>query len=54
MRAAYGERVRSKSRYEQGRCAVKKRVVEEFAGEGKADPLLVTGLFKELEAGDRS
>ena len=29
---------------------MKKRVVEEFAGEGKADPLLVTGLFKELEA----
>ncbi|MBL9099220.1 MAG: polyribonucleotide nucleotidyltransferase, partial [Alphaproteobacteria bacterium] len=48
LRAAYRERLKQ-TRY--GKIdAVKKRVVEEFAGEGKADPLLVTGLFKELEA----
>ena len=48
LRAAYRERVKQAR---HGKIdAVKKRVVEEFAGEGKADPLLVTGLFKELEA----
>jgi polyribonucleotide nucleotidyltransferase len=48
LRAAYGERLKQ-TRYEKI-GAVKKRVLEELSGEGKADPLLVTGLFKELEA----
>jgi polyribonucleotide nucleotidyltransferase len=48
LRAAYRERIKQ-ARY--GKIdEVKKRVVEEFAGEGKADALLVSGLFKELEA----
>ncbi|MFM9863754.1 MAG: polyribonucleotide nucleotidyltransferase [Micropepsaceae bacterium] len=47
VRAAYGQR-QKQVRYEKI-GAVKKRVLEEFAGEGKADPLLVAGLFKELE-----
>jgi len=48
VRAAYRER-QKQVRYERV-GAVKKRVMEEFAGEGKADPLVVGGLFKELEA----
>ncbi|MCE9523821.1 MAG: polyribonucleotide nucleotidyltransferase [Alphaproteobacteria bacterium] len=48
VRAAYRER-QKQVRYEKI-GAVKKRVMEEFAGEGKADPLVVGGLFKELEA----
>jgi polyribonucleotide nucleotidyltransferase len=48
LRAAYRERVKQAR---HGKIdEVKKRVVAEFAGEGKADPLLVSGLFKELEA----
>jgi polyribonucleotide nucleotidyltransferase len=48
VRAAYRER-QKQVRYEKIGVA-KKRVLEEFSGEGKADPLVVGGLFKELEA----
>jgi len=48
VRAAYRER-QKQVRYEKVGVA-KKRVLEEFAGEGKADALVVGGLFKELEA----
>ena len=48
VRAAYRER-QKQVRYEKVGVA-KKRVLEEFAGEGKADPLVVGGLFKDLEA----
>jgi polyribonucleotide nucleotidyltransferase len=48
VRAAYRER-QKQVRYEKI-GAVKKRVLEEFSGEGKADALVVSGLFKELEA----
>ncbi len=48
VRAAYRER-QKQVRYEKVGVA-KKRVLEEFSGEGKADPLVVGGLFKELEA----
>ncbi len=48
VRAAYRER-QKQVRYDKI-GAVKKRVMEEFAGEGKADPLVVGGLFKDLEA----
>jgi polyribonucleotide nucleotidyltransferase len=48
LRAAYRERVKQAR---HGKIdEVKKRVVAEFAGEGKADATLVSGLFKELEA----
>ncbi|NOT40388.1 MAG: polyribonucleotide nucleotidyltransferase, partial [Alphaproteobacteria bacterium] len=48
VRAAYRER-QKQVRYEKVGVA-KKRVLEEFSGEGKADALVVGGLFKELEA----
>ena len=48
VRAAYRER-QKQVRYEKVGVA-KKRLLEEFSGEGKADPLVVGGLFKELEA----
>jgi polyribonucleotide nucleotidyltransferase len=48
LRAAYRERQKQARHDKIG--AVKERVLAEFAGEGKADPLLVAGLFKELEA----
>ncbi len=48
VRAAYRER-QKQVRYEKIGVA-KKRVLEEFSGEGKADALVVGGLFKELEA----
>jgi len=48
LRAAYREKVKQQRYGKVGE--VKKRVLEEFAGEGKSDPLLVGGLFKELEA----
>jgi polyribonucleotide nucleotidyltransferase len=48
LRAAYRERVKQAR---HGKIdEVKKRVVAEFAGEGKADATLVSGLFKELES----
>jgi polyribonucleotide nucleotidyltransferase len=48
LRAAY--RNRQKQLRYKSIDAVKKRVMEELAGEGKADPLVVGGLFKEVEA----
>ncbi len=48
LRAAYRNR-QKQVRY-KSIDAVKKRVMEELAGEGKADPLVVGGLFKEVEA----
>jgi polyribonucleotide nucleotidyltransferase len=48
LRTAYRERVKQ-ARHDKI-DAVKQRVLEELAGEGKADPNLVAGLFKELEA----
>ena len=48
LRAAYRERIKQAR---HGKIdEVKKRVVAEFTGEGKADATLVSGLFKELEA----
>ena len=48
LRAAYRNR-QKQVRY-KSIDVVKKRVMEELAGEGKADPLVVSGQFKELEA----
>jgi polyribonucleotide nucleotidyltransferase len=48
LRAAYRERIKQ-ARHDKI-DSVKQGVLEELAGEGKADPNLVGGLFKELEA----
>ncbi len=48
LRLAYRER-QKQSRYKLI-DAVKKRVMQEFSGDGKADALVVSGLFKDLEA----
>jgi polyribonucleotide nucleotidyltransferase len=48
LRVAYRERIKQAR---HGKIdEVKKRVMAEFTGEGKSDALLVSGLFKELEA----
>ncbi len=48
LRLAYRER-QKQSRYKLI-DVVKKRVMQEFSGDGKADALVVSGLFKDLEA----